>query len=92
MFQMDPREEYKNLVELKCQEYRWELTDHVKEVMISVLMTRDKVWVGGGGVQSILSNDLRQAINYCDSEIVRHLREMVIARDNFHLKKNEFAF
>ena len=83
---MSIEKKYMDLVEFKCTAYGWELPQHVKDVMKSVLMTRDKVWQGGGGVQSILSNDLRQAINYCDSTIVRYLKELVIARDNFHLK------
>ena len=83
---MNIEKTYLDLVEFKCFANGWDLSYHVKDVMKSVLMTRDKVWQGGGGVQSILSNDLRQAINYCDSEIVKHLKELVIARDNFFLR------
>jgi hypothetical protein len=83
---MNIEKTYLDLVEFKCLANGWDLSYHVKDVMKSVLMTRDKVWQGGGGVQSILSNDLRQAINYCDSEIVKHLKELVIARDNFFIK------
>ena len=83
---MNIEKTYLDLVEFKCLANGWDLSYHVKDVMKSVLMTRDKVWQGGGGVQSILGNDLRQAINYCDSEIVKHLKELVIARDNFFIK------
>ena len=83
---MNIEKKYLDFVEFKCLAYGWVLSNHVKDVMKSVMMTRDKVWQGGGGVQSILSNDLRQAINHCDSEIVKHLKELVIARDNFFIK------
>jgi hypothetical protein len=82
---MNIEKKYLDLVEFKCLTYGWILSNHVKDVMKSVMMTRDKVWQGGGGVQSILSNDLRQAINHCDGEIVKHLKELVIARDNFFI-------
>lgn len=84
--------QYIDLVERKCVEYKWELSKHVLDVMKSVLMTRDRVWHGGSGVQSIIGNNLRQAVSYCDSEIVRHLKELVIARDNFFINpRDEFS-
>lgn len=84
--------QYIDLVERKCVEYKWELSKHVLDVMKSVLMTRDRVWHGGSGVQSIIGNNLRQAVNYCDSEIVRHLKELVIARDNFFINTRDEFF
>jgi len=84
-------QKYIDLIQEKCIDYKWELSKHVLDVMKSVLMTRDNVWQGGGGVQSIISNNLRQCINHCDSEIVRHLKELVIARDNFFINpQNDF--
>ena len=78
-------EQYLDLVMEKCITYRWTLSNHVLDIMKSVLMTRDRVWHGGSGVNSIIGNDLKQCINYCDDEIVRHLKELVIARDNFFI-------
>jgi len=78
-------EQYLDLVKEKCITYRWTLSNHVLDIMKSVLMTRDRVWHGGSGVNSIIGNDLKQCINYCDDEIVRHLKELVIARDNFFI-------
>lgn len=79
-------QKYIDLINERCIAYRWTLSKHVLDVMKSVLMTRDKVWFGGDGVESIINNNLRQCINYCDDEIVRHLKELVIARDNFFVK------
>ena len=81
----DPRTEYLEMVNNKCIDYKWELSEHVKEVMMSLLMTRDKVWQGGDFVQAVLSNDLGGATRRADSEMINYLRHMVIARDNFFL-------
>jgi hypothetical protein len=82
---MDIQLQYRELVEKRCEDYRWHLNVHVKDVMVSLLMTRDKTWVGGDFVQSVLANNLREAVLRADDEIVKHLKHMVIARDNFHL-------
>ena len=82
---MDILDQYTNLVETKCQDYRWDVSYHVKDVMRSLLMTRDKCWVGGDFVQSVLSNSLGEAVRRADDEMVKHLKHMVIARDNFYL-------
>jgi hypothetical protein len=82
---MDVRKNYVKLVEEKAIDYRWELSNHVVDVMVSLLMTRDEVWVGGDFVQSVISNNLGNAVRRADDEIVKYLKHMVIARDNFYL-------
>jgi hypothetical protein len=82
---MDVRKQYVDLVEKRAVDYRWDLPHHVVDVMTSLLMTRDKIWVGGDFVQSVISNNLREAVLRADDVIVNHLKHMVIARDNFHL-------
>jgi hypothetical protein len=82
---MDIRKQYVDLVEEKAVDYRWELPYHVVDVMTSLLMTRDKIWVGGDFVQAVISNNLREAVLRADDVIVNHIKHMVIARDNFHL-------
>lgn len=81
----DIRTTYSDLVNKKCEDYGWKLSDHVKDVMISLLLTRDGVWNGGDFVRAVLSNDLRATVNRADNEIVNHLVHMVIARDNFFI-------
>ena len=81
----DPRPQYQDLVEQKCVDYRWELSSHVKDVMISMLMTRDKIWYGGDFTQAVLADKLGEAVRRADDEMVKHLKHMVIARDNFYL-------
>jgi hypothetical protein len=82
---MDVRKQYVDLVEERAIDYRWDLPSHVVDVMTSLLMTRDKIWVGGDFVQAVISNNLREAVLRADDVIVNHIKHMVIARDNFHL-------
>lgn len=82
---MDVRKNYVDFVEKRAVDYRWELPSHVVDVMVSLLMTRDKIWVGGDFVQAVIANNLREAVLRADDVIVKHLKQMVIARDNFFL-------
>jgi hypothetical protein len=81
----DIRTSYSDLVNKKCEEYGWKLSDHVKDVIISLLLTRDGIWSGGDFVRAVLSNDLKDSVNRADSEIIHHLIHIVIARDNFFI-------
>jgi hypothetical protein len=85
MLTNDPRPQYEELVDRRSIDYRWELSSHVKDVMISMLMSRDKIWHGGDFTQAILADKLGEAVRRADDEMVKHLKHMVIARDNFHL-------
>ena len=78
--------QYRELVEKRSEDYRWHhLTVHVQDVMVSMLMTRDKIWKGGDFTQAILANNLGEAVRRADDEMAKHLKHMVIARDNFFL-------
>lgn len=86
---MSLEQKYKNLVNSKCVSYGWNLTNHTKNVMVSMLMTRDKVWNGGGVEQAILNNNLGDTTKKADDEINHCLKQMVIARDYFFLEQLE---
>lgn len=79
------QEKYQALVEERCAAYKWDVSDHVKEVMKSMLMGRDKLWMCGSFSQAVLDNNLGAAVRQADDEMVNHLKQMVIARDNFFL-------
>ena len=81
----DPQLQYREMVEKRCEDYRWTVSIHVKDVMVSMLMTRDKIWMGGDFTQAIIANNLGEAVRRADDEMVKHLKHMVIARDDFFL-------
>ena len=57
-------------------------SEHILDVMTSTLMTRDKLWQGGGFVQAVVSNDLIGAIGRADKDVLANLRLIVLAYYN----------
>jgi hypothetical protein len=83
---MDIREKYQLAVEKSYNAYYHsffttplakENEDHIKNLAISVLMTRDKVQIGGGFVSAIVNNDLIEAVSRADSSAILGLRFFV---------------
>lgn len=86
---MSLEQTYKKLVDLKSIDYAWNLSSHTKDVMVSMLMTRDEIWYGGSFVDAILNNNLGDAVRRADDEIINYLKHMVIAKDNFYIEQLE---
>lgn len=76
---------YGELVSNKCISHNWIVNEDVKSIMTSLLMARDKHIKGNKLVQSILNNDLKQSIVFCDYHVSRYLRELIFAKDNFYI-------
>lgn len=76
---------YTDLVSDKCISHGWIVNDGVKSVMKSLLMARDKIIKGDKLIQSIINNDLKQSIVFCDYNVSRYLRELIFAKDNFYI-------
>jgi hypothetical protein len=68
------REEYRNKSIEFAKMYEETPTEHVLDIMVSVMMTRDKVLMGGSFVQSIVLNQLYEAITRADVECLRYLK------------------
>jgi hypothetical protein len=54
-------------------------SQHIVDIVASVMMTRDDVLQGGGFVQAICDNDLRGALARADTECTKHLRVIAMA-------------
>lgn len=65
--------------------YKEEVSDHVLDVVASVMMTRDNFRQGGSFVQAVVKNDLFYAISYGDRECLANLRIIVLANQYAHL-------
>lgn len=62
------------------------ISPHIVNIIASVMMTRDKAGIAGGGfVQSIVDNDLHGAIARADAECYQHLKLIVSANQNAYL-------
>ena len=60
--------------------YDVEVSDHIIDIIVSVMRTRDNVgWQGGDFVKSIVNNDLKSAVFRADKECINHLKTFVLA-------------
>ena len=68
------RDDYRQAVIHFANRYQVEVSDHIIDVMISVMMTRDNVLQGGSFVQAVVANNLRESISRADAECSKQLR------------------
>lgn len=55
---------------------------HAIDIAASILMTRDKVQMGGSFAQAIVDNNLRESINRADDTCIKYLKFFSIIRHN----------
>jgi hypothetical protein len=70
----ETRDSYRQAVVHFLNRYNEEVSEHIIDVMISVMMTRDNVLQGGSFVQAVVANNLRESISRADTECGKHLR------------------
>jgi len=79
------REKYKKSVLEFTNGWKVELTDHQIDTMISVMLHRDGIMLGGSFVQAIANNDLYGAVSRADSENIKNLKLITICFKNNHI-------
>ena len=79
------REKYEKRAIQFANEWKEEVSDHIIDVIISVMFTRDKVLDGGSFVQSVCNNDLYQAVCRADNDCINHLKLITLAKHNCHI-------
>jgi hypothetical protein len=82
----ETRNNYRNAVVHFLNRYNKEVSEHIIDVMISVMMTRDNVLQGGSFVQAVVSNNLREAINRADDDCSNNLKIITICCYNCHVE------
>ena len=65
-------------------------SEHITDVIISVLMTSDKVLIGGSFAQAVCNNDLREAVNRADTEVFDNLKLIMSAYHNISIYEYQF--
>lgn len=65
--------------------WRENVSDHIIDIMISVMMTRDNVLQGGSFVQAVVANDLRGAVTRADSDCINHLKLICLAKSEAYI-------
>ena len=86
--EMGTFEEYQERARQFAKEYGADVSEHIIDVMRSVMMTRDKVLIGGSFAQAVADNNLREAISRADGACLANIKIIVQASYNAYL--NEF--
>ena len=79
------RKKYETKAISFANDWREEVSDHIIDVIISVMFTRDKVQDGGSFVQSVCNNDLYQAVTRADKDCIKHIKLITLAYHNCHI-------
>lgn len=80
------RDKYRQCVIHFLNRYKEQASEHIVDVMISVMMTRDDVLQGGSFVQAVVANNLKNAISSADNECTKHLRIITLCANFCHLE------
>lgn len=83
---MNEIEKYYDRAREFAKQYQEDPSNHIIDIMTSVMMTRDGVMSGGSFVHSILENDLLGSINRGDSECHKYLKLIVATKHYCFLK------
>ena len=84
----ETRNKYKMAAVHFADRYGETVSDHIIDVMISVMMTRDKVLQGGSFVQAVVANDLKESISRADTDCGKNLRIITLCA-NFCYAEHE---
>lgn len=58
--------------------YQTEVSDHIIDIMASVMMTRDEFQIGGSFVMSVVRNNLYEALTRADLECQNNIKIIVL--------------
>ena len=84
----ETRNKYRMAVVHFANRYNETVSEHIIDVMISTMLTRDGVLQGGSFVDAIVTNNLKEAISRADAECTKHLRIITLCA-NFCYAEHE---
>ena len=82
----ETRDKYRAAAVHFANRYNTEVSEHIIDVMISVMMTRDKVLQGGSFVQAVVANNLKESISRADTECGNQLRIITLCANFCHIE------
>ena len=85
---MDIREQYRERAIKFAKEWNEQnISDHIIDIMVSIMATRDKSsYAGGGFVEAVVENNLYLAMSRADMECRRNIFLLTMCRMNCHLQ------
>ena len=89
---MDIREKCRKRAILFAKEWGYDtVSDHILDIMVSIMCTRDKSsYAGGGFVEAIVSNDLLKSATRADSECVKHLKLLALTNSQCYAEQLDY--
>jgi hypothetical protein len=81
------RAKYRQRAIQHAKEWREDVSEHIIDIIISVMLTRDGIMQGGGFVQAICQNDLRNAVGRADGDCIKHLKLITMAHTNAFIEQ-----
>ena len=83
---MDIREQYRERAIEFAKEWQTEVSDHIIDIMVSIMATRDKTsYAGGGFVQAVVDNNLYLAMSRADSDCRNNIFILTMCNMNCYL-------
>ena len=83
---MDIREQYRERAIQFVKEWNENVSEHIIDIMVSIMCTRDKVsYPGGGFVQAVVDNNLYLALSRADIDCRKNIFILTMCRMNCHL-------
>jgi hypothetical protein len=89
---MDIREKCRKRAILFAKEWGVEnVSNHILDVMVSIMCTRDKSsYAGGGFVEAVVANNLIQAATRADGECVKHLKLLALTNSQCYVEQLDY--
>jgi hypothetical protein len=83
---MDIREQYRERAIEFVKEWGENVSDHIIDIMVSIMATRDKTsYAGGGFVEAVVNNNLYLAMNRADTDCRKNLFILTMCNMNCYL-------
>lgn len=90
---MDIREKCRERAILFAKEWGYDnLSNHILDIMVSIMCTRDKSsYAGGGFVEAVINNNLLQAATRADSECVKYLKLLALTNSQCYVEQLDYV-
>jgi len=83
---MDIREKYRERAIQFAKEWKEDVSEHIIDIMVSIMATRDKTsYPGGGFVEAVVANNLFLAMSRADMDCRKNLFLLTMCKANCYL-------
>ncbi len=83
---MEIREQYRERAIQFAKEWNEDVSEHIIDIMVSIMATRDKSsYAGGGFVQAVVANNLYLAMSRADVDCRKNLFLLTMCNMNCYL-------